>query len=507
MHQHRRSPALSGWRSARRRRLALACALSVSAAVAIAIQTDFQAPPRFDGAGYAVLAESLRTGHGYRAIDHPDAPEHAHFPPAYPIALAGIWSLFGPRVEVAHFFSLVCTAAAVGLTFLWLLRSVSGVVAFVLTCAVALNWTWIQVGGTIQSEPLFLLICALALLTHNWSTHGPAWGGAVTGLLLALATLTRQVGVTLVVALALDLLLGRKPRHMFAMLAAFAALISPWAAWLATHREATQVGLLPRAGLQTVIWNNAIFYLRRIPDAIAGPFVESATVYHPEFAWPATLLAGGVALVVILGWIAAFRSRRRRVLGCVPIITLGALLVWPFTEAGRFLIPLVPFLLVGAWSGLVFITRCIPRVRARTLVIQNALAVGLLLVSVPYPAYTGVRKLARNDSSMTSDFDAACRWIAASTNRGGPIIVRQAGEAFWLVGKNRKCLAPSSDPALIPDEIRKYKVVYLIDDEQRYSNAARSPISRYVNENPDAVRLVYESGAIRVYETIAPKSH
>ena len=67
-------------------------------------QGDFTAPPRYDGAGYAVLARSLAEGSGYRAIDHPDRPRHAHFPPGYPLLLAlasahrgavGTWSPHG----------------------------------------------------------------------------------------------------------------------------------------------------------------------------------------------------------------------------------------------------------------------------------------------------------------------------------------------------------------------------------------------------------------------------
>src|SRR5437879_1262424 len=47
------------------------------AAQAVACAVGFHDPPRFDGAGYAVLAESIGRGLGYRGVDHPDAPRHA----------------------------------------------------------------------------------------------------------------------------------------------------------------------------------------------------------------------------------------------------------------------------------------------------------------------------------------------------------------------------------------------------------------------------------------------
>ena len=44
--------------------------------------------------------------------------------------------------------------------------------------------------------------------------------------------------------------------------------------------------------------------------------------------------------------------RRMRLAGLVPLLTLGVLLPWPYTQAGRFLIPLIPFILLGAVEGL-----------------------------------------------------------------------------------------------------------------------------------------------------------
>ena len=76
------------------------------------------------------------------------------------------------------------------------------------------------------------------------------------------------------------------------------------------------------------------------------------------------------------------RNPRRRLAGLIAFLTLALLLVWPFTEAGRFLIPLVPFLLVGATEGLAQ-----PDVLGGN---QTAPRLGggiVLAVSIPYAAY------------------------------------------------------------------------------------------------------------------------
>ena len=50
---------------------------------------------------------------------------------------------------------------------------------------------------------------------------------------------------------------------------------------------------------------------------------------------------------MVWGWVRTLQTARRRLVGMIAFITLSLLFAWPFTEAGRFLIPLVPMVLVG----------------------------------------------------------------------------------------------------------------------------------------------------------------
>ena len=121
--------------------------LAVVAAASVGLNTDLSAPPRFDGAGYAVLGEALASGAGYREISEPGSPRHAHFPPGYPAALALLWSFTGRSVVAAHVFSISCTVAAVLLAWRWFRTIYSPRLALILGLALALNWTWGRVGG------------------------------------------------------------------------------------------------------------------------------------------------------------------------------------------------------------------------------------------------------------------------------------------------------------------------------------------------------------------------
>src|SRR6516162_7817401 len=138
--------------------------ITAVSAFCVAGNAGFHEPPRYDGAGYAVLAEAIATGRGYREIDHPASPRHAHFPPGYPAILSIVWRTTHRSVAVAHLVSLTCTVGATITAWLWFRSLFAPRVADLLGFALAVNWTWGRAGASIQSEPLFLFVSQLAIL-------------------------------------------------------------------------------------------------------------------------------------------------------------------------------------------------------------------------------------------------------------------------------------------------------------------------------------------------------
>jgi Dolichyl-phosphate-mannose-protein mannosyltransferase len=326
----------------------------VSAAMVVA-NTNFLAPPRFDGAGYAVLGESLATGRGYCEIDHPEAPRHAHFPPGYPAALALIWLVVGRSVPAAHLFSVICTVAAVLMAWRWFRTIYPKKLALILALALAVNWSWGRGGGSIQSEPFYVLFqFAAVLIAAKAGRRNLVGVGVVLGLALGACILIRHIGVALAAAVLVDLGLRRHWRTFWPAILVTVILIVPWVFWLGMVQQNTQVGLLAEKNWVGQIPGQAVFYLQRLPDQIAGPLVEVATVFgrSSTVAGIANLWAAAATAIIVFGWICTLRVPRRRLAGLISLITLALLLVWPFTEAGRFLFPIVPFMLVGAGEGL-----------------------------------------------------------------------------------------------------------------------------------------------------------
>jgi hypothetical protein len=289
-------------------------------------------------------------------------------------------------------------------------------------------------------------------------------------------------------------------------------MLAPWVGWLLWVRHGTQASLFVVGFLRERVARQTLFYVQRVPDQITGPIVEVGTVFRTSriVAAGVTAWALAVSAVVTLGWLRALRSPRRRLAGLVPLTTLGVLLVWPFTEAGRFLVPLVPFVLVGMVEGISVVLVSAAR---RGLTIRNpfskkktgftkATGFGLatprvqaaaiaLAVSIPYAAYAIVSGRADAQRRTHRSFDAACAWIVQHGERRGPILTRHPGEVYWRTG--RQALAPvSGNTEAIAEQIARYRIAYLLIDEDRYARAPTNPLNLYVQTDPESVATVWQ---------------
>jgi hypothetical protein len=503
---------------------ALSAGLVASVSVlSMAWQADFAAPPRYDGAGYAVLARSILEGQGYRALDHPDRPRHAHFPPGYPIVLALVWRITGYSPSLAHQVSCVCTLAATLAAWCWFRRLYPRPVALLLGLALAVNWVWARTGSAIQSEPLFELLGQLTILAATRvASKGGAGRAAALGCLLAACLLTRHVALGLALAVVLDLWIRRCRMAAVTAFAVSVLLVSPWIVWsaLVGREQSTQAGLLLRGAAAPIgsPLGQAVFYIQRIPDQLTGPLVEYATVIgrSPRFAPVVNAWAVAATAIIAAGWLGALRRPRRRLAGLIPLCTLILLVFWPYTEAGRFLVPLIPCLLVGAtegWTGLLRLGVRIVGSGVSVRKLRLAAALLVLAAALVYPAYRLIAGRPPAETSANREFDAACAWLAAHADRPGPVLTRHPGEVFLATGLPA-LEVPTSErpgdqdaaPEAIAALIDRYGVAYLLIDEDRYLNATLSPLARFVAAFPGRAREVWAQGSERsrtiIYEVI-----
>ena len=271
-------------------------------------------------------------------------------------------------------------------------------------------------------------------------------------------------------------------REVLASATVWGLVLSPWLAWLAVVRDDTQVGLVPVRGLASTVASNGVFYAQRLIDQILGPVVEVATVFASRFSLSgraataisiAATLAGAVACVPItIGWVRLAKHPRSRAAGLVPAFTMAMLLAWPFTEAGRFLVPLVPFLIAGLAEGLAAILGCLGVRKSRT---RAALVV--LAASLPYSLYAIASRRADAERRTHRDFDAACAWIAGQRARPGPVLSRHPGEVFLSTGRT----------GLPIDRANIDGAAFVLSDDERFAHGPTEPAPARPRSRPRAL--------------------
>jgi hypothetical protein len=495
--------------------------VGIASAAFTAGSACWSAPPRYDGAGYAVLARALTSCQGYRAIDQPDRPRHGHFPPGYPFLLALTWRVSQGSACAFHMISVACTVSATIASWWWFRRLMPNDTALILALALAVNWVWARTGGAILSEPFYLLLCQLAVLAAIKGTRrqrvGPAWN-LTMGVLLAGCLLTRHIAVGMVVGVLLDRALARRWVDALTIAVTTGVAISPWVVWLAFvgSDAGTQAGMYlgSSASWRDWIGGQFLFYIQRIPDQLTGPLVELGTgsrasklIWRTANFW-GLLGTGGIAV-----GLAALVSRpRTRLVALIPILTLCVLLSWPFLEAGRFLIPLVPCLLLAAVAGIsTLLIFCVERggFHVRPSKIRRIAASLVLVGSLPYSVYVLAEGKTKALEATQSDFDSACDWLVNHADRPGLVLSRHPGEVYWQTGRQGLEVATAEQRAeresgsdSITDMIAGHEVAYLLIDRDRYALAPSSPLKRFVEAHPHDVRIVWESRGITIFELI-----
>jgi 4-amino-4-deoxy-L-arabinose transferase-like glycosyltransferase len=194
----------------------------------------FHAQPRGDEADYHAIAAHVAAGQGFVSFE--ERPT-ARRPPAYPALLAAVYLVTGPSPAAGRVAQLVLGVAIVWLTVRVTRRWFGHTAGLVAGAFAAVNPFLIFISGYLLTENLYLvlMLAAFAVAPTPRDVVATRWTRAgVTGVLLALATLTRPTALPLAEwVLAAVLLVGgggwrRRAARCAVALTAFALVVLPW---------------------------------------------------------------------------------------------------------------------------------------------------------------------------------------------------------------------------------------------------------------------------------------
>ncbi len=355
---------------------------------------------------YWVTAKSIAQGSGYRIVSLPGEPHQTKYPPVFPALLALAWRLtpsFPANLSTAVWITWLPLPLIVLLSNALLARwGTDPNTRLVVCAALALN-PYLAFFATLLMSELWATCFLLAVMLLLESDSGGLRRASLAGLLCAAAYLTKTVLAPLLIVAPL-VLLWRRQRLAAALFTACAvppALL--WHAWAAAHRA-------PAPDWTWLFYLDYLgFWTRDIPPALLPAVVyrnlgELFTGGGKLLLFKFSFLPSGdylqrlVMLAAVAG-VVRWTCRLHRPL--YPLFTAGLfalLLIWNFPPNERFLICVLPLLLLGLWtelSHLASIARAVWRRPERS---QKAAAI---VVAVLLPGF-GVLFAVRNTTALCS---------------------------------------------------------------------------------------------------------
>ena len=495
-------------------------------------------PDRFgfyrDDSVYVVMGKALATGQGYRIISLPDAPVQTKSPPFYPFLLSVIWRLspeFPQNLTAMMLLSLVTTLLFLGLTYRYLLKQgyASRWQALAVVGLAAINWRTIVLASGIYSEMLYAALSVAALyLAEKYEKERDNWAlGSAVGVIAGLAFLTRSAGVALVLAMALYFLLRRQPKGFLPVIIA-GVFVLGWLGWGYVNGptiENTNAGSYEsyyqtfRALIGNHSQSNLTTLLSLIAKNALGLILISIPVVCLGLAYESVLYFGFAFLFIAAGFLRQSRAGLRLVQ--IYIVTyLAGHLLWPYTSYDRFLMPLLPFLLLFMLIEVQTMFALIRKVvgerkqligRASAAFIGLALAVlvGASLYNYGLGVYRSLSLATLSEVPRPASDDAdAIEWIKSHTDPSDVLICYR--DPLYYLYTSRKAARSTlvrdggflqSSP-VGADETEKIVFRIMNENKARYLVLTRSDFE--LEYQPDLERQNYETLLERNPAVLAP---
>lgn len=466
-----------------------------------------------DNAGYMILAESISTGQGYRDVYLPGAPQHAQYPPFYPLVLAGA-RLLGGGLITFKILSLIFTSTSLVFLFLLARSRLDSFVALGVVAPIALNPVLLYYSHWALSEALFVLLTLVALWASERMTESWRWLGIALVAAL-LAYLTRAAGLPMLAALVVALLWRRLWSRLGVVAGAFLLVAGGW--WVWGKLAASESARIYSSNLLLVDpYRPGLGYIG--PGDLVARIVNNVRLYSVEVL-PQSLggvaPGGGVGLVAILvglllialalvAWVRDVRKLRS--LECFTLFYAGLILLWPqvWTDR-RFLLPLLPVLILHAAAGVIW---CFDFLRARQ-PLWALPVLGALLATLTVPGHVRAAGFNQRCQRFFSQGDQlacypppwrafvqAAYWVGENTPDDVVVISRKPRLFYYFSGRQGDVYpftAEEGEMLAFLDEIRANYVVVaaLSGTEFRYL----VPVIRSMPEHFELVHSVGEGSA------------
>lgn len=346
-----------------------------------------------------------------------------------------------------------------------------------------------------------------ATTSERWHHHLRTRRTWEVALWIAAAFYTRTVGAAIGIGILLSLRAARRGRAALALAAVLTLLGLPWVLHalstpggspyfhqlLQVNPYYPEFGLLtPYRLLRRLGLNGRFYLLQEAPLAFIPLFYRST--YSPE-ALRTACFPWWLALPLLVPFAAGIRIALRRrdpAVWCLLMILLVCLL-WPLIWAGsRFLIPVVPLLLIFWWTGWNAFAATGAGRRKEPSRSWNWLRAALLALVLAL----GARNLvfySRETREYPPEWDhyfTALRWIRDHTPAGSVVVDRKPGFVEFVAERKGVSFPREKDPDRMLQGFREDGVTHVVLSSLPYDDIGRY-LQPAVNQRRDHFAVLY----------------
>ncbi|MEK6321640.1 MAG: glycosyltransferase family 39 protein [Acidobacteriota bacterium] len=447
--------------------------LLVTLTIAFSLYSAMVTPDRFgdyyDDGIYVTAAKALATGQGYRIISLPHEKPQTQVPPFYPFLLSLIWRAypeFPQNLALMMMLSVIATVSFLALSYRYLVKQnyATHWQALIIVSFAAINWRTMLHASSVMSDVMYALLSVCALyFAERYEKERKSWvTGVGAGAAIGLAFLTRSSGITLLVAVAVYYALRRQWKRALLPLAVAILFVLAWVGWSFVNRntpegvnaiyhsnylrgygriisdlQAQNNTSLLMTLLNVVETNILLLIIGSIPLACLGL----------RYDLPQIVLVSLVLITVILIATGFVRQCRKsiRLLYVYLSFYLAIYLILPGTAYDRYVMPIVPFLLLFLVSELARPASVLARemmsgkhlarkVSAAFIALALIAAIGVSIFSNVSAIYDSLGSLKRI-ASRASEKAEAIEWIKSHTDPSDILICNNDPAYYLYIGR------------------------------------------------------------------------
>ena len=488
--------------------------------LAVAVTFDPKLYINGDNVDYMNLARSVRQGHLWPSDK---------YPPLFPIMLAPVQILFGTALLPQKFLVTIFAGGATWLLAKIVRRRTDGASGPGLLFVAATLIPFVEFAHYTMSEIPFLFFLLAAVDVCDRLADRPNGKLVDRDLLwlalwIAVAFYIRTAGTALAGGVLVWMVLGRRFRQTLFLAGMLAIAAVPWLLHAASTKGGSpylqqlvlnnpyypELGTMAAPGwAQRLAENARTYFIGFVPVAVMPfQYVSSTSLpralnlYYP--IWVAVLLLVPFAVGLWRGFLhrrpgVAKRPMEERAdsdpLTCIALTYLLLLCLWPqIWASSRFLMPIMPLLLLVWWRGWQSPEELGMRwhwgkVRAVILVLLFVLSVRNLAM------YAQETRSYRPD---WNNYFAALEWVRENTPKDAVLIGRKPGFAEFTAQRKALTFPREEDPSRMIEYFRSAGVTHVVAASLPYDD-----ISRFLLPTILKRRSLFHM----VYETPSPPSY